>query len=176
MLAAAIVVTFTVQPLGAWRAAFLAKLPGVAAWEATACNLSGAPRSISGGQIVQAAFERGIPVVSHRLNQVTAEAARRESKLYKVSRILSWLSWGGGVYVASRPQIKPEYKAGAVALAGAATMIAESFRARGVDIQGLDLLDPREVVQLGAYGQQNCASRLFLGGFRRDPVAAVEVH
>jgi len=172
-----VLVTYTLQPLESFKAQFQSTLPGVASYSAMICNLESVPRTVSGGEIYQGAFSRGLLGLSQQFNRPTIAATQRRSKLYIFSRILTWFSFGGTTYtVVKGDRIKPEWRVVAPTFTAALTMINDAFTSRLATTADLDLLDPEEVIQLGQRGTSSCKERIFLGSYRKESVPPVIIN
>jgi len=170
-----VLVTYTLQPLESFKGQFQATLPGVAIYSSMICNLDRtSSRSVSGGEVYQGAFSRGLLNVSLELHKPTIAATQRRSKFFVFSRILTWLSFGGTTYtVVKGDKIKPEWRIVSPTLTAMMIMVNDAFNLRKEAAADLSILDPEEVISLGPRGTNSCKEKMFLGKYTKADIPPV---
>lgn len=158
-------VTFSHQPLEVFKAAFVAKLPSVAMYEAVVCNTGPTAGAISGGVVLQAANSK-ISTVNHRMVELTAARAKHRSKKYIAAQMAKWAALVGATLISGGTIAASEGIAvifPIVAVVG--DRMEKQFQDENVPVANIGpWLAPEESVSLPP---ASCAARLFLG--RYDP-------
>lgn len=159
-------VTFSKQPLEAFKAAFLTKLTGVALYKATACNQDFSTTGLlNGGFVLQAAeTQSNIGSVDRGLIEATVNRARQKSKKYIAAEVSLWavllgsaLVPGGGVATIGSTKIPW------LAITGLASKkLSDNYNTSGTPAASLVWMSPELDMRLSP---RTCAAGIFLGSW-----------
>lgn len=159
-------VSFSHQPLEVFKAAFITKLPSVAMYEATVCNVGQAPGSVSGGLVLQAANSR-LNTISRNLVEMTALRARTKSKKYVAMEVLKWSSIVGSMLVTGGTiDLSSTWGVVFPIMTAASDRLSKQWDEKSISTSTMGgWLAADEAYTLAPSG---CSSRLFLGRYERD--------
>lgn len=158
-------VTLSRMPLEVFRGAFLEKVPGVALYDSTVCNLTSESQELQYGWVRRALVGR-IVLMNPTLMSLTVDRARKKSVLFKIARTAEWMSWVGGFLAAGGVvKMKDGIKAIFPILSAGSDKLSKEFEGTETGQEMRRSLEKPDLITLGP---RACESRLVLGSYKKE--------